>query len=266
MRHNSGFALGVRIYTLGSEDTSGALAQSAVLGELCEGHGRWFLLAGFSVLLPARHFEVVRASTPSLLDEAYRLRYQVYCVENAYENPGEKIGGREVDIYDERSAHALLVHKLSGTVAGTVRVILPGIDVGALPLPINTVTSLPQAELLRRLPRSQTAEISRFAISKEFRRRFTEAEDRRLLRYITIGLIRGVLEVCRDNEIQYVCAIMERALIRLLAKLGLVFEHVGDLIEYHGLRQPCVAQLSQLIAGGEAEGTLLWRYAEATQS
>jgi ribosomal protein L15E len=28
-----------------------------------------------------QHFEVVRADTPSLLDEAYRLRYQVYCVE-----------------------------------------------------------------------------------------------------------------------------------------------------------------------------------------
>ena len=28
------------------------------------------------------HFEVVRASTPSLLDQVYRLRYQVYCVEN----------------------------------------------------------------------------------------------------------------------------------------------------------------------------------------
>ena len=31
------------------------------------------------------HFEVVRASTPILLDQAYRLRYQVYCVENSYE-------------------------------------------------------------------------------------------------------------------------------------------------------------------------------------
>ena len=80
-----------------------------------------------------------------------------------------------------------------------------------------------------------------------------------MLRYITIGLIRGALEICRENEIQYVCGVMERALIRLLGRLGLVFEHVGDLIEYHGLRQPCVAQVNQLVS--KAEGTLLWRYA-----
>ena len=206
------------------------------------------------------HFEVVRACTPTLLDEAYRLRYQVYCVENSYENPDEHVNGRETDIYDDRSVHALLVHKLSSAVAGTVRVILPEADPQALPLPINIVTDSRQAELLRRLPHSQTAEISRFAISKEFRRRFTEAEDHRMLRYITIGLIRGVLEICRDNEIRYICAVMERALIRLLARLGLIFEHVGDLIQYHGARQPCVARVSQLIEGCKAEGTVLWRY------
>ena len=118
-----------------------------------------------------------------------------------------------------------------------------------------------QRELLQRLPHRRTAEISRFAISKEFRQRCTEADDRRLLRYITIGLIRGALEICRDHEIQYVCAVMERALIRLLARLGLIFEHVGDLIDYHGARQPCVARVSQLVERCKSEGTLLWRYA-----
>src|SRR5207253_10172225 len=75
-----------------------------------------------------QHFEVVRASTPTLLDEVYRLRYQVYCVEHAYETPDEQMGGRETDIYDDRSAHVLLVHKGTSAVAGTVRVILPKAD------------------------------------------------------------------------------------------------------------------------------------------
>jgi N-acyl amino acid synthase of PEP-CTERM/exosortase system len=46
------------------------------------------------------HFEVVRASTSSLLDQVYRLRYQVYCVENSYEDPKQQMDGRERDIYD----------------------------------------------------------------------------------------------------------------------------------------------------------------------
>ena len=98
-----------------------------------------------------QHFEVVRAGTPSLLDEAYRLRYQVYCVENAYETPDEQMGGRETDIYDERSVHVLLVHKRTSAVAGTLRVILPAGDNQSLSLPINIVTDSRHRELLRRL-------------------------------------------------------------------------------------------------------------------
>ena len=205
------------------------------------------------------HFEVVRASTPTLLDQVYRLRYQVYCVENAYEDPDRQPGGLETDIYDERSVHALLVHRGSEAVAGTVRVILPGTDQQSPPLPINIVADSEQRELLRRLPHSRTAELSRFAVSKEFRQRCADPEDRRMLRYITIGLIRGALEMCRDNDIQYVCAVMERSLIRLLGRLGFVFDHLGGLIEYHGARQPCVAQVNQIVS--TAEGTLWWRHA-----
>jgi N-acyl amino acid synthase of PEP-CTERM/exosortase system len=211
-----------------------------------------------------RHFEVVRADTPALLDEAYRLRYQVYCVENRYENPDQQVHGRERDLYDDRSVHSLLIHRHSGLAAGTIRVILPGTDTQDLPLPINIATDSGQHDLLRRLPPSHTAEISRFAVSKAFRRACTEPEDRRMLRYITIGLFRGALEICREHEVQYICAVMERALIRLLARLGLAFEQIGDLIEHHGPRQPCFAQVNQLIEGSRAEGTLLWRYASET--
>jgi len=204
------------------------------------------------------HFEVVRASTPTLLDQVYRLRYQVYCVENNYEDPDRQVDGRETDIYDDRSVHALLIHRRSAEIAGTVRVILPGRGT-ELPLPINLVADPDQRELLRRLPYSRTAEISRFAVSKEFRQRCTEAEDRRILRYVTTGLIRAALEICREREIQYGCAVMERALIRLLGRLGFVFDHIGGLIEYHGARQPCVASVNQIAS--TAEGSFWWSHA-----
>jgi N-acyl amino acid synthase of PEP-CTERM/exosortase system len=99
-----------------------------------------------------QHFEVVRADTPSLLDDAYRLRYQVYCVENRYEDPGQQANGRERDVYDDRSVHSLLIHRRSGVAAGTMRVILPGTVTQDLPLPINTVTDSGLQQLLRQLP------------------------------------------------------------------------------------------------------------------
>jgi N-acyl amino acid synthase of PEP-CTERM/exosortase system len=223
-----------------------------------------------------QHFEVIRASTPRLLDEAYRLRYQVYCVEKQFENPAEQIGGREIDIYDQRSVHVLLIHRRTGAIAGTVRAILPSVCDSDAPLPIHGITGAKSNWPLTWLPQQRTAEISRFAISKEFRHRYTQeylspdaplssatavADERRILRYITFGLIRGVLEICQEYDIEYVCAVMERALIRLLARVGLSFERAGELVYHHGLRQPCFARMDGLVERSRAAGTLLWRYA-----
>src|SRR5579863_9500193 len=85
------------------------------------------------------YFDIVRADTPALLDAAFRLRYQVYCVENPFENAAEHSDGRERDADDDRSIHTLLVHRRTGIVAGTARVILP-IHGGLLrPLPIHRI-------------------------------------------------------------------------------------------------------------------------------
>jgi hypothetical protein len=72
-----------------------------------------------------RYFTVVPASTPELLDAAYALRYQVYCVEHAFEDPAQQVGEREMDRYDAQSAHAVLIAKSTGLVVGCVRLILP---------------------------------------------------------------------------------------------------------------------------------------------
>src|SRR5438045_6596230 len=131
------------------------MALSAALGKLLVRYPVMADVSGWQDFLSCyrEHFEVVRASTPSLLDQAYRLRYQVYCIENPYENPDEHADGREMDIYDDRSIHALLVHRRSGAVAGTVRVILPA-DTQGPPLPIKIVTDSHHREVLRRLPQS----------------------------------------------------------------------------------------------------------------
>jgi len=219
------------------------------------------------------HFDVVRASTPSLLDEAYRLRYQVYCVENPFENPAEQVDGRETDIDDDRSVHSLLIHRRTGMTAGTVRVILPEPGTQPRPLPIHKVTRSP---LLDKIPYHELGEISRFAVSKEFRCRLGEsryadigsangpstyANERRVVPYITFGLIRGVLETCLEHQIKYISAVMEPALIRLLSRIGLVFEPIGDPVRYHGLRQPCAARLGDLVEHSRRERAPVWHYA-----
>ena len=75
-----------------------------------------------------RYFTVLPATTPDLLDAAHALRYQVYCVEHAFEDPARQVGEREFDRYDSRSIHAVLLYTPTGDVVGCVRLILPEAD------------------------------------------------------------------------------------------------------------------------------------------
>ena len=66
----------------------------------------------------ASPFFSVPASTESLLDQAYRLRYQVYCLERGFEDAHANPGGRERDKFDDHSVHRLLVHAETGLIVG----------------------------------------------------------------------------------------------------------------------------------------------------
>lgn len=212
-------------------------------------------------------FEAVRADTPELLDAVFRLRYQVYCVENAFENPAEHLDGRERDRHDRHARHALLRHRASGTVVGTTRLVLPKLGRVSGRLPLFEVC--PQAEAL--LPVESTAEFSRFAVSKAFRRRAGDAlygraydeeellrDGRRVIPHITLGLMAVALQLARDHGIDHVCAIMEPALLRLLGRFGIRFVPIGPMLEYHGWRQPCYSEIGQILANVEIERPDVW--------
>ncbi len=227
--------------------------------------------------LYTNHFDVIRADTPVLLDRVYEIRYQVYCLENAFEDPAQNLGRREIDTDDDRAAHVLLIHLESGEAAGTARVIFPDTS-RRRPLPVERVLDPDGQRLFRRLPAQTTGEISRFAISKAFRRR--RSEDRYadvglntlsakssssvkcVMPFITFGLLRGIVGTCLQSGLTHTTAVMEPPLIRLLKRFGLDFQSVGGLVEHHGVRQPCVARLHDLIEHARCERNSLWLYAK----
>ncbi len=216
-----------------------------------------------------RYFEVRLVNTREELEEAFRLRYQVYCEENAFEDPTKHPDGLETDCYDKQSAHCLLIYRRSNTVVGTVRLILPPADTSGLTLPIWALCSSPLP-----VPVATTAEVSRFSISKEVRRRLTDGLypdensarklydsqhcDRRLLPFITIGLISGLVEMSAAHGVTHWCALMMPALIRLLTRLGIHFKPVGSLVEYHGMRQPCFRDLHDILCQVRRERPDVW--------
>jgi N-acyl amino acid synthase of PEP-CTERM/exosortase system len=206
-----------------------------------------------------RYFSVMRADTPELQQQVYRLRYQVYCIEHAFENPHDHFAEQEIDEYDCHSVHAVLVHRPSGSVCGCVRLILPG---GGSPLPI---TRFVPDHAAAALPTRRMAEVSRYAVSKAFRRRTEESEYpdvhfgdlepselRRLVPHITVGLMLAVATLSEHCGISHLAAVMAPALLRLLRTCGMEFVTVGPLVEHHGVRQPCFAAVADLLAGVKA--------------
>jgi len=199
------------------------------------------------------YFRAVSADTRELIDKAFALRYQVYCLERQFEDADQRQGGLETDEFDRHSVHSLVFHRPQEEPIGTARLILPQ----ARP------NSLPIQELLKKsglsachfFPNHSVAEVSRFAISKEFRRRRVESKsisesDAKRERHGNLpclGLIQMLLRQSVELGIEYWAAVMEPQLLRMLALLGVRFQPVGPLVSYHGLRQPSFCHLPVMV-------------------
>jgi N-acyl amino acid synthase of PEP-CTERM/exosortase system len=217
------------------------------------------------------YFEVIPANTPELLEVVYRLRYQVYCLETGLENPRQFPDRLENDKFDNYSVHSLLRHQRTRNFAGTVRLILPRSNVENC-FPIHEITSLSLFLNHTRFPRSKVAEVSRFAISKEFRKRFGEfgspsaasdyhetyIDERRIIPHITVGLVAGAVKMSAENGIQHWFCVVEHSLLRLLSRYSLYLIPHGPAIEYHGKRQPCYVHLDQFLERARKERPDIW--------
>lgn len=211
---------------------------------------------------------------PDRLREAYRLRYQVYCLENSFEDPSRCNDDLETDRFDDRSIHSLLIYRQTNTPAGTVRLVLPASDDPRHSLPIDQVCDEPTLRDPKKLPRASLAEVSRFAVSKAFRRRrgddssasgvgrrwdqrHARGEERKIP-HLSLGLIQALVHNSSRHGITHWCAEMEPALLRMLRYIGIHFVNLGHPIDYHGIRQPCYAELDSMLARVKKQRPDVW--------
>ncbi len=217
-----------------------------------------------------RFFETVIVRDEVELAAAHKLRYQVYCVENSFEDPADNPDGQERDLYDSRATHCLLVHRPSETVAGTVRLVLPDRQQPDRSFSLQKVC---QDSLVRdpaAFPVARMAEVSRFCVAKEFRRRHREGlygryesmdyleNSHGVIPHMTLGLIEGLVRMSVESGIDYWCAVMEPTLLRLLTRLGIRFDNIGPRVDYHGKRQPCYQRLDRFLERVRAERPDVW--------
>lgn len=201
-------------------------------------------------------FQVTLADTDDLKQIVYRLRYQVYCRELHFEREEDCPGGLESDDFDGRSLHCLIRHRNSNQYAGCVRLVRtdPANPESLLPFEKFCANSI-HKDIVdpSSLDREKIGEISRLAVTADFRKRRGESQspygitkspenshppNQRRFPSIPIGLYLAISAVGLLEGLDAVFAMMEPRLARHLRHFGIGFAQVGPVVDYHGERAP----------------------------
>jgi len=218
------------------------------------------LLWGINVhkqIIGKTEFTFRQIEDPELLDEIFRLRFQVYCKECNFIKEEDYPTGIEKDKYDPYSLH-FVAHDQEGVI-GTARLVLDSELGFPLEKHCNDGLSIDKDNI----PRAGIAEISRLVISKEYRRRRgdglyyshdyddalgsaapAESPIRRILP-MTFGIFREIYQESKRRKISHWYALMEKSLHLLLRLHGFTFASVGEEIDFYG---PVVPYLGNIAA------------------
>jgi len=186
-------------------------------------------------------------------ENSFRIRHHVYCEELKFEqtNPQEM----ECDEFDEHSIHCLIQHKTTGNYAGTVRLITSSSEEQKLPIEIYCGDAIEKNDLFpSNFAREDICEISRLAVPAEFRRRQMDkfdgaavgaineqtysATELRCFPFIAVGLYLSATSILIRKNINHCYVMVEPRLARSMRFVGLPFEQIGPVIDYHGKRAP----------------------------
>lgn len=204
------------------------------------------------------YFYFERIKAPLKLEALYSLRYKVYCEERGFIPKEMCPDQRETDRYDDRSLH-FGAYLLDGEVAGTVRLVkAPTIN----ELPLFKRCAIDREALPYGVNGSNSAEISRLAVSKHMRRRRgdgTYSSDspqtqpvslrsgkRRVCPELILGLYKAMYHETKRSGIKYWFAAMEPSLAKLLSRFYFQFEEIGPEVDYYGLVRPYVASVEDI--------------------
>ena len=158
-------------------------------------------------------------------DEAYRVRYQVYCEEKGFEplNPH----GMERDAHDAASM-SLLLSERSGAVCGTVRLVFPEKE-HQHGLPIDAFFQQPQrAEKMGRLrERYSCAELSRLCVLPRCRGVWGKHD-----------LLLGAFAEAWRMDVDAILAVADPRFAKYLNHQKIEFVQIGEPVEKNGMRLP----------------------------
>lgn len=223
-------------------------------------------------------FTIQRADTPEQVDQALALRYDVFCRENGFIDPSRFPDERERDEFDERAIHHLLIHKATGNVAGTVRVLLPDPERPLTSFELQKLCDHPLLQIENRA--LGLAEISRLCMARDYRRRPRDGhvlpsyyeqewnEDgnrdtalpffRRRIPYAPLGLMMAAYESVLAAGILDVVTAADPSQFRTLKRIGLSYRVLGPRLHYMGQQQPFIFNIKTALDTMAAENPECW--------
>lgn len=231
------------------------LAEKPVIGPLVKKAMDYLVNREVSSI--AKHFSTylqpVIARSDEIRTSSFNIRHQVYCEELKFEPENElKV---EKDSFDDHSFHCLIRHTPTGNFAGTVRVVRPINENEQIPIEKYCLNSISEGKINPAdFPRDQICEISRLAVPEHFRRRQADKfagaatgvinqttyseKELRCFPFIAIGLYLSAASVVIEKGIKHTFVMMEPRLARSMRFVGIEFEQIGPVVEYHGKRAP----------------------------
>lgn len=210
-------------------------------------------------------FKFVQAHSEDLKVAIYRLRYKVYAEEFGFERPEDHPGGVETDVYEPYSIHFAALNE-NQEVVGTLRLVLNSEKGFPLEHAVKRINFIGKKPVPDRI-----AEISRLAVSKDYRRRnedgfygvesyLVKSEggvlpdnapipreyEKRKRPVIVLGLYRLIYHVSKRKGISHLFLITEKKLFYALKRYGLLFNQIGEPVNYHGLRIPYLGIVDEM--------------------
>ena len=192
---------------------------------------------------------------PRLLRESFALRYEAYCVRQGFLDASDYPEGLERDSFDAQSSHVGVVHRETGILTATARIIhAPAFSgVQTLPLRAHCSVNAPAEGLLNQT--RHVGEVSRFVLSStaiasivsaDPRIRPTTSDLRSVSLSAMLTLYKSIYQTGRITGTAHLVAAMEKTLRRLFSRFSFPFHQIGPEVDYFGPVAPFLLDLDEL--------------------
>lgn len=189
------------------------------------------------------------------------MRHAVYCEEFGFEKTNSD--QLEMDQFDQNSTAILIKDIVQNQFIACARIVhvSPVSPHDPLPFEIVTAGHLFPSVAEDKTDRRRIGEISRLAVTSQFRRRRTDVGPAPLSEhdfayggavqrfpFIMAGLYLGLLAVADLEGLERLYLLTEQRLASHLSRLGVEITQVGDPVEHRGLRVPSVIQVRSVVS------------------